>query len=138
MKITAMNSVQSRIASPSRHMMWTAIGVATVSLLSVNAHAAGAYATDAPAQRTVDYTDLDLSAPTDANVLYARLQKAAKMVCEPFESRDLRMLGQHKVCYQQALSSAVATVNHTAITALYQSDKNLRFASRRSDVPSRS
>ena len=120
----------------ARRVAWTAIGVASASLLSVNAQAADdPYA--AP-QRTVDYSDLDLSVPADADTLYARLQRAAKRVCGRGDGKDLRKASRQRECYRESLAAAVATVNHNSVTALYKADKSIQLAERRDDAAPRS
>jgi len=119
----------------TRRIVWTAIGLAATSLLSINAHASDAIAT---AQKAVDYTDLNLAVPADVSVLYKRLQIAAKVVCGSVDGRQLRQVQQQRKCYRDALSTAVATVNHNSVTALYHSDKSIRVVERRAAMPSRS
>jgi len=119
----------------TRRIVWTAIGLAAASLLSINAHAGDALAA---AQKTVDYTDLNLAVTADVNVLYTRLQAAAKAVCGSVDGRQLRQVQQQRKCYRDALSAAVATVNHNSVTARYHSDKGIRVVERRASMPSRS
>ena len=120
----------------ARRVAWTAIGIAAASLLSINAQAGDdPYA--AP-QKAVDYTDLDLSVATDADKLYARLQRAAKRVCGGTEVRDLRKVSRQRECYRESLAAAVATVNHNAVTALYKADKSIKLAERRENTAPRS
>ena len=116
----------------TRRIVWTAIGLAATSLLSINAHAS------ATAQKAVDYTDLNLAVPADVSVLYKRLQIAAKVVCGSVDGRQLRQVQQQRKCYRDALSTAVATVNHNSVTALYHSDKSIRVVERRAAMPTRS
>lgn len=120
----------------AHRIAWTAISLATAALLSVNAQAGDdPYA--AP-QKAVDYTDLDLSVPADADTLYSRLQKAAKRVCGPVATLDLSKLRKYRECYQESLANAVATVNHNSVTALYKADKGVKLADRRKDAAPRS
>lgn len=119
-----------------RRIALTAIGLAAVSLLSINAQAGDdPYA--AP-QKAVEYTDLDLSVPTDANALYVRLQRAAKEVCGPIEMRDLRKKQKQRACYRESLAAAVATVNHNSLTAIYNADKSIKLAEQRKGMAPRS
>lgn len=120
----------------ARRIAWTAIGLAAASLLSINAQA-GADPYAAP-QKAVDYSDLNLAVPADANVLYTRLQKAAKSVCGPIEIRDLRKRSKQRECYRESLAAAVATVNHNTVTALYKADKSIQLAEQRNAVVPRS
>jgi UrcA family protein len=120
----------------TRRIAWTAIGIATTSLLAINAHAADDL--HAAPQRAVDYADLDLSVPADADRLYTRLQNAAKRVCGRIDIRDLRRTIKQRECYQESLAAAVATVNHNSVTALYKADKSIKLADRRDDAAPRS
>ena len=43
----------------------------------------------------------------------------------------------HQDCYEQALSNAVASVDHANVTALYRSDSEVRLAQRGADSRSR-
>lgn len=119
-----------------RRIAWTAIGIAAASLLSINAQAGDdPYA--AP-QKAVDYSDLDLSVPADADRLYTRLQSAAKRVCGRADIRDLRKTSKQRECYRESLAAAVATVNHNSVTALYKADKSIKLAERRDGTAPRS
>lgn len=124
-------------SSPTaRRIAWTAIGIAMASLLSINAQAGDdPYA--AP-QKAVDYADLDLSVPADADTLYARLQKAAKRVCGRIDVRDLHNASKQRDCYRESLAAAVAAVNHNSVTALYKADKSIKLAERRDATAPRS
>lgn len=118
----------------ARRVAWAAISLAAATLLSMNTQASGAYA---PAQKAVDYSDLDLAAPADVKALYTRLRTAAKDVCGT-DTKYLRQIKRQRECYREAMASAVATVNHNSVTALYASDRSLRLVQRKGDMPSRS
>lgn len=119
-----------------RRIAWTAVGLAAVSLLSINAQAGDD--PDAAPQKAVDYSDLNLSVPADADRLYTRLQRAAKHVCGPSDARDLRKASKQRDCYRESLATAVAAVNHHSVTALYRSDKSIKLAQRRVEPAPRS
>lgn len=119
----------------ARRIAWVAISLAAGTLLSISAQAGNAYA---PAQKAVDYSDLDLGTPADVKILYTRLRAAAKGVCGTADTKDLQQIKRQRECYREAMASAVATVNHNAVTALYQSDRSLRLVQRKGDMPSRS
>ncbi len=79
-----------------------------------------AHAADAPSV-AVSYQDLDLARPTDARVLYARLQHAAGAVCENYgTATDLAHRVVYQRCYDAALADAVRQVNAPQVLALYQ------------------
>lgn len=74
-------------------------------------------------QVTASYRDLDLSRPTDAHVLYARLRSAAAAVCQPAPLASA--LAPHPAwdqCYRAALEAAVKQVNAPQVMALYRAD----------------
>lgn len=117
----------------ARRIVLTAVGVATLSLFAINAQAGAA----AP-QVSVSYQGLNLSKQADAEVLYSRLRAAARIVCRQFEGFELSRVRQHEQCYGQALSNAVAAVDHANLTALYRSDATIRLALREDNSRSRS
>lgn len=119
-------------AGTSRFATWTAVSAAAISLFAINAHAA-----EEVPHRTVSYDDLDLANPADAQALYSRLEHASKAVCRSYESREVTRMKLHQNCYEEALSNAVASVDHATVTALYRSDSNVRLAQRGSDPRSR-
>ena len=103
----------------------TAVGIATMSLFSISAQAGA----DAP-QVTIPLERYDLSKQSGADLLYVRLQRAAREVCRPLESRELSFKRLHEQCFENALQNAVASVDNVKLTALHQSDNELRIASR--------
>jgi UrcA family protein len=74
-----------------------------------------------PLTRTVAYGDLNLDTEAGARVLYSRLRIAANGVCSPLAGRNLSLRSRWQACYDNAMASAVAQVNHTAVTVLYAS-----------------
>jgi UrcA family protein len=87
---------------------------------------------------TVQYADLNLSSQSDAQLLYKRLRKASKSVCRDLESRDLSKKQLRDQCYEQALTGAVARVNHAALSALHAADGSIKLVQRRSASEPRS
>jgi UrcA family protein len=85
----------------------------TVGLLVGVAH--GAEPGDAPA-KTVAYRDLNLNTDAGVQLLYKRIQGAAKQVCGDLEIRDLRGVQAHKACVQRAVDEAVTAVNNQMLT----------------------
>ena len=71
--------------------------------------------------KTVNYGDLNLDTEAGARVLYARLRVAAKEVCSPLAGRALSLQARWQACYDHAIASAVADVNHSTVTALHAS-----------------
>lgn len=102
-----------------------AAGVATVSLFS-----ASAQAEPAVPSVTVSLGNYDLSRPADASAAYARLQRAARAVCNPPLTLELKSRQLHQQCYAEALTNAVARIDSKQLTALHASSNELRIASR--------
>jgi UrcA family protein len=75
---------------------------------------------------TVSYADLDLSNPAGAHTLYQRIRAAARMVCAPLASKELKRNGLWRDCYEQAVSNAVATIDRPTLTALHQAARTAR------------
>ena len=67
---------------------------------------------------TVSYRDLDLASREGANVLYRRIQAAAKEVCGR-PGADLLEQSTWKSCYHNAISDAVGKVNNPLLTAVH-------------------
>ncbi|HEY6643186.1 UrcA family protein [Povalibacter sp.] len=102
-----------------------AAGVVTGSLL-----AASVQARPAAPQIRVPLDRYDLSKQAHADQLYSRLQRAARTVCGSREARELKIRQLNEECYATALANAVTDVNDAKLTALHQSDSELRIASR--------
>jgi UrcA family protein len=75
----------------------------------------------APSSVDVSYVRADLSKPQAAQVLYKRIQFAARNVCHEPESRELTRYAAYRRCYDTAVETAVANVDATALTALHRS-----------------
>jgi UrcA family protein len=86
-----------------------------------------ACAAETPEKIVVRYADLDLSSQQDAKKLYARLQRASQHVCREFEGREPARARLRQQCYDEALTSAVADVDHAMLTAMH-ANKNVRVA----------
>ena len=94
---------------------------------------AAAEAAAAGAQTTiaVRYGDLDLNRPSDARILYHRLQTAALQACgaSDFSVAPYRDAVQRSACYRDGLAQAVTTVDLPAVSSLYQSAAATTLAS---------
>lgn len=91
---------------------------ALVSIICVLGITPGWGATPSERSVTVNFRDLDLSLPEDANVLYRRIQGAAKLVCGN-PGADLIEQSIWRACYRNAISDAVTKVNNPLLTAAY-------------------
>jgi UrcA family protein len=109
--------------------------VATVSCalfgLALHAPAAFASLSDNPPNLAVSYSELDLSSSQDSQILYARIDKAARKVCEASVSTatsNTLKASRLKKCYTAAVDNAVADVNQPQLSALHE-NKATRIAS---------
>ena len=71
-------------------------------------------------QRTVSFSDLDLSHSAGAAVLYSRIKGAAAQVCDQHGVRSLEALTTTRRCIDQAIARAVAEIDVPALTSLYR------------------
>jgi UrcA family protein len=71
---------------------------------------------------TVSYADLNIESAAGIKALYGRLQFAARRVCAPFDDGQHRTGDFHfRVCFRDALGSAVAKINKPTLTAMHSS-----------------
>jgi UrcA family protein len=69
--------------------------------------------------RTVKFSDLDMSNPSSAHVLYRRIRAAAQVVCSyHFFATDT---GKAR-CVRDATAEAVAKINRPALSAVYSAN----------------
>ncbi|MFL6577500.1 MAG: UrcA family protein [Povalibacter sp.] len=112
-------------ATRARRALLTAIGVTALSFASATVMA------ETPLPSTVvSLQGLDLSQPSDAKQAYAKLNKAAKQVCQQFDIAEPRGMKVRNQCFKTALANAVNAVNNESLTQLHQSDRNVRLAQR--------
>lgn len=111
------------LSAPVR-VIGMALAIAAASLV---ADIASAKEHDA-VSTVVGYSDLDLTQSSDTARLYARLQYAAKKVCNSYDSRELRMKERHAACYDSALSKAVAQVDDAKLSSLHAAEPRIRLA----------
>ena len=96
-----------------------AVVLTTASISGVIAPALAREATAAPS-RTVHFEDLDLSTHRGVEVLYARIQNAARTLCGPSEDAGTRHVSEEwKDCVSATVRSAVLSINRPALTAYY-------------------
>lgn len=70
-------------------------------------------------QSTVKYADLNVSSPSGAAALYARIKAAANGVCWSLDGRDLRSKTDFNRCVYKAIADAVAKVDRPALNSIY-------------------
>lgn len=68
---------------------------------------------------TVKYADLNLSNPSGAAALYARIRAAANGVCWTLDGRDLQSKTDFNRCVYKAIADAVAKVDLPALYSIY-------------------
>src|SRR5688500_14353121 len=70
---------------------------------------------------TVSLAGLDISNPHVLEMLYTRIERAARSVCGFDYSRRELSRGRHaKACYKSSLEAAVKQVNRPTLTALHR------------------
>lgn len=126
--------MKSSPANLSTRAVVIALGAAALSLV-----AATASAELPPPQQEVNFSDLDLSKSQDAARLYRRLRTASAEVCDDFANRtSVRARLQYRECVNRALTNAVATVAHPALTALHAAKSEVQLAQGKMDSTPRS
>jgi UrcA family protein len=68
--------------------------------------------------KTVRYSDLDISKPEGAKVLYQRIRAAARDVCDLSIGGDAVLRVAAKACVDTAIDNAVRKVDSPALTSL--------------------
>ncbi|HEX4387840.1 MAG TPA: UrcA family protein [Steroidobacteraceae bacterium] len=107
-----MNSFKSIPASSYR-------SVALVAVLALLGSAQALADPEGTRSVKVGYGDLDLSTQAGAATLYQRIRGAAHQVCGS-DGRSLADYAISRSCFNNAVSTAVATVNNPRLTALHQ------------------
>src|SRR5882672_481951 len=95
-------------------------GMTALTLVGASSNALAGSPSSALRHVTVRYSELDLSRPAGAQVLYQRLRLAAFDVCDNFAgSFSTRRLAA-STCYENALAKAVQDVNSPQLSAIYR------------------
>jgi UrcA family protein len=76
----------------------------------------------------VDTRGIDLRTPSGAHELYQRLEHAANVACTYGNRVDLKPAARLGACLDEALGSAVHSVNSPLVTQLYLENHTLRQA----------
>jgi UrcA family protein len=106
-----MNTTIQNTARAAALFLCGAIALCT---LQVTAHAAD----DALPSKRVSYADLDISTPAGAKVLYGRIVRAAKDVCNFTGFDPLGATQVRNRCIDYAIYNAVKDVGSPALSAL--------------------
>jgi UrcA family protein len=99
-------------------------GAIVLCTLQVTARAAD----DALPSRRVSFADLDISKPAGAKVLYGRIVRAAKEVCQYEPTGPLGLSQWTRGCVDHAIDKAVKDVGSPALSAL-RPNSAVHFAS---------
>ena len=116
-----MNTVFSpRVIGLSRGLLLGLLG----SSIAISAQAGGVTVDEDQQTIRVSYARLDLRDPAAMHNLYGRLKVAARLVCGGDISgvREVQRVFVHRACAQDALETAIKSVDNAALTALYQSE----------------
>jgi len=95
------------------------LAVLCTAALATTAAVASPQDTDVPTL-SVKYHAADVAQPGGAERLYARIQRAARLVCQRPDDRDLAAYAGYRQCFDRAVDTAVSNVNVTALTALHR------------------
>jgi len=106
--------IKRNIAGRYRLTLATAAALAVAGLPAVQA--ADAHGTRAV---TVRYDDLNLGTDSGVRTLYARLTRAAQLVCPDRHNLDLALASIARSCQSQAVDAAVAHVQNPRLAALH-------------------
>jgi UrcA family protein len=110
--------------TPTNRKTGTAIGIAllcTAAFTASGAFAAPAQDYSAAPSLHLSYDETLLYRPGGAQLLYRRIEGAARRVCHEPDMRELVRYAQYQQCFHQAVDAAVAEVNVTTLTAHHHS-----------------
>ncbi len=102
---------------------------ATLIACTMLAGAVSAKDQEFPVDYRVNAHGLDLTQPSGAQELYARLQHAAQVVCTHGMRVDLVPSADPKACYESALGNAVKSANAKLVTQVYLANHTSQEAS---------
>lgn len=112
---------------PTRHLGFLT-GLALLSTAALGSTAALATAPTETQSLHVNYVQSDLQDSASAEALYQRIQRAARIVCQQPNAREVDRYHLYKVCYQRAVDTAVASVGATTLTAVHRSHGHTQAA----------
>jgi UrcA family protein len=109
----------------------SAVALALTAALSWSAHADrlnGAVTVTSAPTMTVSFAELDITKPRGLEVLYSRIEHAAKVVCGVDPSPQPLSRTRHaKTCYKTAVDDAVRQINRPTLTALHRTKTRSAF-----------
>jgi UrcA family protein len=86
-----------------------------LSILLAAAPFAMAHADEVPRQ-VVKFSDLDLQADAGVHKLFARIETAARAVCEAYDTHTIGSMSVVNRCRARAVTGAIAELNMPALT----------------------
>jgi UrcA family protein len=104
--------MNSNIKTDNSPCYWTAILLACVLVAS------NAFADDQIRTETVKFADLNVDTPAGVEVLYRRINSAARRVCG-YEAASVYANSNWQNCIRPTVDAAVAKVNNPMLTALH-------------------
>jgi UrcA family protein len=107
-------TMNTTIQNTARAAAFFLCGAIALCTLQVTAQAAG----DGLPSKRVSYADLDISKPAGAKVLYGRIVRAAKEVCQSDGYDSLGAAQLVSRCIDHAIDNAVKDVGSPALSAL--------------------
>ncbi len=110
------------ISSRSNAFVSVIVTAAAVAVLTLSG-AASAREQPSSLRIKVSYADLNLESEAGIRKLHARLRSAAREACDvrPYtQTRSLALLQAASDCFDEALESAIESVNNERLTALLE------------------
>jgi UrcA family protein len=110
-------AVSPRVIGLSRGLLLGLIG----SVIAISAEAGVSVSEDRQTM-SISYSPRDLRDPEAMQALYGRLKVAARIVCGGDISgiRELQRVFAHRACAEDALETAIKSINSPALTALHR------------------
>ena len=111
-------AVSPRVIGLSRGLLLGLLG----SSIAISAQAGGVKVDEDQQTISVSYAGLDLRDPAAMHNLYGRLKVAARLVCGGDISgvREVQRVFAHRACAEDALETAIKSIDNAALTALHR------------------
>jgi UrcA family protein len=102
---------------------YTLIGLSALfSIMIAHMTSAAVSQETEPKPVVVRYSDLDLSSLKDAQRLYGRIKRAARIACESPPTSELLRLAKYQSCLRQSIAAAVARVRSSQLDNILQAE----------------
>ena len=113
-----INAASLRVIGFSRGLLFGVLG----STIAISAHAGSVKVNEDRQTMSVSYSVQDLRDAAAMHNLYGRLRVAARIVCGGDISgvREVQRVFAHRACAQDALESAIQSIDNAALTALHR------------------